>query len=125
MVVSFLSGGDVMKSLGKQASDSGYSASSGGRLSEKKQLPLVQGEKASDAYPQIEFSLQEPGHTTLNIYKINGQLVRTLLYKNLAAGRHLIRWDGRDEKGEQAPCGVYFCLLEHGGRSQTGRMLLV
>jgi len=74
---------------------------------------------------QIAFHLPKAGHTALRIYNINGQLVKTLQDENLEAGRHVIRWDGLNDRGVTAASGVYFCRLEYVGRVKTTKMLLV
>ncbi len=42
---------------------------------------------------RISFELKQPGYTTLGIYNINGQLVETLVQKNLPAGKHYFNWN--------------------------------
>lgn len=78
-----------------------------------------------NAYTEIEFSLPEAGHTSLRIYNINGQLVRTLRDDHLPAGSHMVRWDGLDEAGTRVASGIYFCRLEHEGTAQARKMLLL
>ncbi len=54
----------------------------------------------------------------LAIYDVQGKLVRQLLDARLPAGRHIIEWDGRDQRGEHVPSGVYF------GRAMIGSEVL-
>jgi hypothetical protein len=63
----------------------------------------------------IRFRLASAEHTTLRIYDVSGQLVRTLADGALPAGEHAIAWNGRNERGEPQSTGVYFTALEAGG----------
>jgi len=62
---------------------------------------------------------------TLKVYNILGQLVRTLVDEEKAAGRHQVSWDGRDQSGGQLSSGVYLYRLEVGDLRVTKRMLLL
>lgn len=114
-----------MAVLGEPSFEISHSTSPEGQPPKKNRLRLTNRRNPFDSGTLIEFTLHEVGPATLKIYKINGQLVRTFLNKNLTTGRHLVNWDGLDEKGKKVPCGVYFYRIEHGGCAQTGKMLLV
>jgi len=73
----------------------------------------------------IRFSIAEPGLTTLNIYSVDGQLVKALVNGSLAAGSHEIAWDGRDEAGRLVASGTYIYRLVNGSNVQVRRMVLV
>jgi hypothetical protein len=59
----------------------------------------------------IKFDLAESGQVELRIYNMVGQVVRTLVDENQAAGRYSIRWDGRDDRGLTVSSGIYFYSL--------------
>jgi hypothetical protein len=62
---------------------------------------------------RISFSLPRPAETSLRVYDVQGQLIRTIVeQRSLAAGRHAFRWDGRDGQGRDAASGTYVCRLE-------------
>lgn len=65
--------------------------------------------------------------TTLKIYTILGQEIRTLVDKAKEPGSYSVTWDGQDRFGNDATSGVYFCRLSvEGGRwSETKRMVLL
>jgi hypothetical protein len=73
----------------------------------------------------IRFSIREPGHVTLRVFNIAGQLMRVLHDDELRAGMHELAWDGRDDGGRPVSSGVYFCLLEGAGLRLTNRMVLL
>ncbi len=74
----------------------------------------------------ISFSLAREGAVRLRILDVSGRLVRTLVDgKRMPAGRHSVRWDGRDEEGRTAASGVYLCGLEAGGRRSFRRLAMI
>jgi len=77
-----------------------------------------------EAATTIAFRLPEPADVTIRIFDVSGRLVRTLLTDaHRQAGRHEVRWDGRDDSGEPVASGVYFCRAEVGGASATKRLV--
>jgi hypothetical protein len=62
----------------------------------------------------INFSIP-PGLTgskvSINIYNIQGKLVKKLIDTELPAGNYLHRWDGKDDSGLQTSSGVYIYTL--------------
>ena len=55
----------------------------------------------------------------MEIYDLNGRLVRRIDLSGLTSGRHLIRWDGRNDLGEEVSSGVYFITLIGDGFSRS------
>jgi hypothetical protein len=70
-------------------------------------------------------SRQTTVHTTLKIYNIRGQLVRTLVDELQEAGEYQIFWDGKSDDGEDVASGIYLCELKIGDYSQTKKMVLI
>ncbi len=66
-----------------------------------------------------------PIHTTLNIYNVLGQLVRTLVDEEKVPGEYQVGWDGRDDSGAEAASGVYFYQLKTADQSYTKKMVLM
>jgi len=64
------------------------------------------------AAASIPFHLERASHVRLMIYDVAGRLRRLVLDRELAAGGHSTRWDGRDADGSRVPAGVYFLRLE-------------
>lgn len=73
----------------------------------------------------FRYQLPEACEVKLTVYNINGQLVRAVKQGRQPAGRHEIRWDGRNLSGNPVGCGVYIYRLAAHGRSATGRMTVV
>jgi flagellar hook assembly protein FlgD len=66
-----------------------------------------------------------PIHTTLTIYNIVGQKVRTLVNEPKEPGTYGVTWDTKDENGYEVASGVYFYMLEAEDLAQTKRMVLI
>ena len=66
-----------------------------------------------------------PHRTTLKIYNILGEEVRTLLQKRQRPGFYRVIWDGKDKEGGNVCSGIYFCQLKVGRFSQARKMLLI
>lgn len=56
----------------------------------------------------IAFWLAEPSEVSLDVFDVNGRLVRTLAGGTYGAGTHDVVWDGRGSLGERVAPGVYF-----------------
>ena len=73
----------------------------------------------------ITFSITEPGFVQLNIYSVTGQVVRTLVSRQMVAGHHTVVWDANDMVGRQAAAGVYIYRLTTNEGAKVRRMTLV
>jgi subtilisin family serine protease len=63
--------------------------------------------------------------TTLCIYNLLGQKVRTLVDERQAPGRYEVVWNGRDRSGQTISSAVYFYRLTRGEHSLTKKMVLL
>jgi hypothetical protein len=63
----------------------------------------------------IEFSLADPGHATIKVYNMRGQIVATLADENIEAGvQHKVQFSGAN-----LPSGMYFYVLSVGNLGQV------
>lgn len=99
-------------------------------VKEQTQLPI--GYSLSQNYPNpfnpettIEFQLPQASQVKVVVYNLAGQLVRTLIDAPQAAGRFKLRWDGRDERGNQVASGVYMYELQAGNFRAKNKMILM
>jgi len=92
------------------------------------------GFSLGDNYPNpfnpntvIRFSLSvpHPTNTTLKIYNIRGQEVRSLVSEQNGAGSYEVVWDGKDDKGNEVASGIYFYRLKVGEFTECKKMLLL
>jgi len=73
---------------------------------------------------EICFNLPNPVQVYLNIYDINGRLVRKFS-ASFSAGKHSIWWDGRDDLRNPLSSGIYCYRLQAGRFSDVKRMVLL
>lgn len=57
---------------------------------------------------EIGFFLGRAGLVDITIFNLKGELVKTILKKNLNSGSHLVSWHGLDREGLRVASGVYF-----------------
>jgi plastocyanin len=76
----------------------------------------------------ITFALPEdrvgPTEVSLRVFDLKGRLVRVLMEETVDADRHTVRWDGRDDRGNGAPSGMYIYRLAAGGQTLARSMTL-
>ncbi len=63
--------------------------------------------------------------TTLKIYNILGQEIKTIVDEEKLPGTYEVYWDGTDNSGVQVASGIYFYRLRAGQHSEVKKMLLV
>ncbi|MCJ7457690.1 MAG: T9SS type A sorting domain-containing protein [candidate division Zixibacteria bacterium] len=66
-----------------------------------------------------------PTRTTLKIYNVLGQLVKTLVDEEKSPGNYQVIWDGKDQKGDEVSSGIYFYQLRTGNYKETRKMSLL
>lgn len=72
----------------------------------------------------IAFDLPAAAAIRVAVYDLRGQQIRTLLDEVRPAGRHVVRWDGRDEAGRALASGVYLVRVGGGGHAATAKLML-
>ncbi len=73
----------------------------------------------------ISFALPAEGSARLEIYAIDGRIVKTLVDGMMDAGSHVVIWDGTDNSGKPAPSGIYFYRLLTDESTETKKMMML
>ena len=73
----------------------------------------------------ISYSIPAGGNVNVSIYNVKGQLVNTLVSEYKSKGNYQIVWQGKDSNGRSVASGLYFARLVSGGKSISGKMLLM
>ena len=68
----------------------------------------------------IRFELVHAGHVDLSVYDVRGQRVHTLVSQQMSAGSHEATF-----VADGISSGVYYYVLESGGRRELQKMLLL
>jgi len=95
--------------------------------------PVAHRNGLSQNYPNpfnpvttIDYQVATAGRVTLRVYNVAGQLVRSLVDGQVAAGVvHTARWRGLTDAGAQVSSGVYFYKLVAEGFVETRKMVLL
>jgi len=72
----------------------------------------------------IAYTIGAPGHLTVKVFNVRGQLVRTLLDQKVETSGHVV-WDGTDDNGHHLASGVYFREARLGDQVAVGKMMLI
>jgi hypothetical protein len=73
----------------------------------------------------IRYYLGDAGAVSLEIYDINGSLVRRLEDRRARKGLHTVEWNGLDDRGNRAGSGLYLCRLRAGKETLSRKMILL
>jgi subtilisin-like proprotein convertase family protein len=73
----------------------------------------------------VAFDLARGGRVDVGIYDLRGRRVRQLVAGEMPAGRHTVRWDGRDDGGRAVASGVYLCRLTTPDAGHMRKLTLV
>jgi hypothetical protein len=74
---------------------------------------------------RIQYSLPKSGVVQISIYTLMGRKIATLVNRNMAAGRHIITWNGMDDLGNPAGASVYLYQLRANQFVKTRKMILL
>jgi hypothetical protein len=74
---------------------------------------------------RIAYELPYAAAVRLTIHDPGGRLVRTLDAGRRSAGRHVLLWDGRDDRGRGMPSGTYLYRISGGGDTTARKLTLV
>ncbi len=79
-----------------------------------------------NASVQIPFAVwQAHAAVELTIHDLLGRTIRTLASGPVAAGRHVLDWDGRNAAGEWVGNGAYLVRLRAGNKQAVGKVMLI
>lgn len=73
----------------------------------------------------IEYEIPETGLVEINIYNIQGRLVKKLDNSVHQSGTQKIVWNGRDNFGNTTASGVYFCQVKFAGNMLVKKLMLI
>jgi len=75
---------------------------------------------------RLRYALKEREEVELKIYTVSGQLVRTIVdkdVKNIDTYEEI--WDGRDEEGNLVPSGIYIVYLKVGETVKIEKIIVI
>jgi len=91
-------------------------------------VPSLSGNHPNPFNPSTEIhfvTVSDQIHTTLQVFDLNGRIVRSLISEVLPAGEHTVTWNGRNGQGDLVASGIYFYRLENEEFMATRKMTLL
>ena len=73
----------------------------------------------------LRLSLPTRAQVSFAIFDVGGRRVRDLANGQLAAGEHVMTWDGLDAAGTPVPSGLYFARLDAGSEHRMRRVVRI
>lgn len=74
----------------------------------------------------IRFDLANSSAVNLRIFDVGGRLVRTLVEgRTYGVGEWTIEWDSSNNSGNTVPSGIYFCVFEAAGITESRKLVVV
>ena len=73
----------------------------------------------------ITFELNQSGRTSVDIFNVKGQLVKTLIDNHLYGGKHNVVWDGSDAENKQVGSAMYFYRVTVNGQQYSKQMIML
>nr|MBP7564285.1 T9SS type A sorting domain-containing protein [Candidatus Cloacimonadota bacterium] len=73
----------------------------------------------------ISLSVKNQAISSLKVFNIKGELVNTLLDKQLVSGKMSVSWKGDNHYHQELPSGIYFIRFESGDFQSTKKVLLL
>jgi hypothetical protein len=74
---------------------------------------------------QISYSVLDKSHVNITVFNIQGIKVRTLQNGIQKAGHYSIKWDARDDAGQNLSSGIYLCKMMTAQYQETITMILL
>lgn len=73
----------------------------------------------------IRFTVGRPGHVRVAVYNVAGARVRVLVDRRLQSGAHVVRWDGKDDRGRDVGSAAYFIHMDTAEGSRSRKAVLL
>jgi len=74
----------------------------------------------------LRYGQRESGPVSLSLFDVKVRRVRTLVDRpNQEVGQHEAVWDGRDDRGDAVPNGIYFAHLRTPSQATVRRITLL
>jgi len=73
----------------------------------------------------IEYSIPAKSNININIYNILGENIKSLFSGIRSPGIYSLKWNGKDDKGNNCPTGIYYCRVDLNNNSYFKKVLLL
>ena len=73
----------------------------------------------------VDYSVARKSQVNISVFNILGQIVKTMVDREVDAGQYQAVWDGVDENGNQVASGIYFYKMRTTDFVETRKMVLM
>ncbi len=121
---------EIQDTIKKLIYESGIDANSSGNNSDtagkntKDKLNVQNFPNPFNPETTIKYEIHSGEQVNVQIFDVQGKLIRSLLNDYQSTGTHTIRWDGLNENGNQVPSGVYFLRITAGSETVSKRIVM-
>lgn len=74
---------------------------------------------------EIQYRTFEGQQHSISIMDLFGQEIKVIINNSYLPGFHNVIWNGRDERNQRLPSGVYFVKLQVGGQHSLQKIILI
>lgn len=71
---------------------------------------------------ELTFRLPAEDAVSVDVFDVNGRLVRALVSHTYPAGEHLLTWDGRNDQGQSVGSGIYLVRMRTSAGEQSQKV---
>ena len=71
---------------------------------------------------KLKYFIPEDGNVEINIYDLNGKIIKSFMKQYKSAGSYSMIWDSLNNEGNIMPSGIYFCSITFKNKSQIIKM---
>ena len=93
---------------------------------------LVKAFKLHQNYPNpfnpsttIMYEIPKNGKVEVNIFDMNGKLIKSMVNKQQTAGYHKVVWNGLNKSGQKVASGFYIYTIKYNKTITSKKMLLI
>ncbi|HNX38862.1 MAG TPA: FlgD immunoglobulin-like domain containing protein, partial [Candidatus Cloacimonadota bacterium] len=72
----------------------------------------------------IALDLREGAFSSVEVYNMRGQLIRTIASRAFSKGKNTMQWDGRDNSGASCSTGIYLIKASSGKETLSRKILI-
>lgn len=72
---------------------------------------------------QISFTIPNAGNIAVNIFDVNGKIIKNLFTGYQNAGSTILKWDGKNDFNEFVSSGIYFYKIKTSMISSTKKLI--
>jgi flagellar hook assembly protein FlgD len=73
----------------------------------------------------IRYKAAKDGDCWIDIYNLNGELVKKFPRVSLKAGENSAVWDGSNNNGQKVGQGIYFIVVHQPGGTATSKLVVI